>query len=82
MTATGTDIYDRHQTRREVLILASDLHPGDSGAALVDPNGEAVGVAFAIAPDRDGVAYALAIEELQAVLQGDLTSVVDTGPCL
>jgi S1-C subfamily serine protease len=82
VTATGTDIYDRHQTRREVLILASDLHPGDSGAALVDPSGEAVGVAFAIAPDRAGVAYALAIEELEAVLQGDLTSEVDTGPCL
>jgi S1-C subfamily serine protease len=82
VTATGTDIYDRDQTRREVLILASDLEPGDSGAALVDPDGEVVGVAFAIAPDRDGVAYALAIEELEAVLQGDLTSTVDTGPCL
>lgn len=82
VTATGTDIYDRNQTRREVLILASDLQAGDSGAALVDPDGRAVGVAFAIAPDRDGVAYALAMEELEAVLRGDLTSTVDTGPCL
>ena len=74
MTATGTDIYDRNQTRREVLILSSDLHPGDSGAALIDPTGEVVGVAFAIAPDRAGVAYALAMEELEAVLHGDLTT--------
>jgi S1-C subfamily serine protease len=82
ITATGTDIYDRDRTRREVLVLAADLQPGDSGAALVDPQGQVVGVAFAIAPDRPGVAYALAMEELEAVLQGDLTTPVDTGACL
>jgi S1-C subfamily serine protease len=80
--ATGTDIYDEAQTRREVLVLASELQPGDSGAALVDPDGEVVGVAFAIAPDRPGVSYALAMSELEAVLQGDLSRPVDTGGCL
>jgi S1-C subfamily serine protease len=80
--ARGTDIYDRNTTEREVLVLASALRPGDSGAALVDLEGRVVGVAFAIAPDRDGVAYALALEELEAVLAGDLGSEVDTGPCV
>ena len=80
--ATGTDIYDAERTERKVLILASNLAPGDSGAALIDPQGRVVGVAFAIAPDRPGVAYALDIEELQAVLAGDLSRPVDTGPCL
>ena len=82
VTATGTDIYDQNRTEREVLILSSALRPGDSGAALVDPAGNAVGVAFAIAPDRPGVAYALAMSELDAVLAGDLSTAVDTGPCL
>lgn len=82
LTAIGTDIYDRRRTRREVLVLAADLKPGDSGAALVDPSGRVVGVAFAIAPDRSGVSYALAVEELDAVLAGDLSSSVDTGGCL
>jgi S1-C subfamily serine protease len=82
LTATGTDIYDHDRTRREVLVLAADLKPGDSGAALVDPAGRVVGVAFAIAPDRPGVSYALAMEELDAVLAGDLGSPVDTGGCL
>lgn len=82
VTATGTDIYDRNRTQREVLILSSALRPGDSGAALVDPSGTVVGVAFAIAPDRPDVAYALATEELEAVLAGDLSRPVDTGPCL
>lgn len=80
--ATGTDIYDRKRTEREVLVLASVLHPGDSGAALIDPTGTVVGVAFAIAPDRGEVAYALAIDELEPVLAGDLSRPVDTGPCL
>ena len=48
--AVGRDLYDSKETRRQVLILASDLAPGDSGAALVDPQGKVVGVAFAIAP--------------------------------
>lgn len=82
VAATGTDIYDDERTERQVLILASSLAPGDSGGALIDARGRVVGVAFAIAPDRPGVAYALDIEELEAVLAGDLSRVVDTGPCL
>jgi hypothetical protein len=41
-----------------------------------------VGVAFAIAPDRPQTAYALTTDELRAVLQNDLTTPADTGPCL
>ena len=80
--AQGTDIYDRSRTEREVFFLATDLAPGDSGSALVDPDGEVVGVAFAIAPDQDGVGYALTDQEVRAVLDLDLDAVVDTGPCL
>jgi S1-C subfamily serine protease len=82
VTATGTDIYDRNRTTREVLVLAADLEPGDSGSALIDPDGDVVGVVFAIALDRPGVAYALDMPELEAVLAGDLSRPVDTGPCL
>jgi S1-C subfamily serine protease len=80
--AVGRDLYDERSTRRSVLVLAADLAPGDSGGPLVDPVGTVVGVAFAIAPDRSGTAYALAVEELRAVLASPLDGVVDTGPCL
>lgn len=80
--AVGTDIYDRQRSERMVLILASQLRPGDSGSALVDGAGNVIGVAFAIAPDDPNVAYGLDVVELQAVLAGDLATPVETGPCL
>jgi uncharacterized membrane protein required for colicin V production len=82
INAVGRNIYGSGTSSREVLVLASHLAPGDSGSALVDPQGQVVGVAFAIAPDKPGVAYALAIEELEAVLAGDLSQRRDTGGCL
>lgn len=67
--ADGRDIYDEVDTRRQVFILAASLSPGDSGGALVDQEGLVVGVAFAIAPDRPGTAYALTGQELDAVMR-------------
>jgi S1-C subfamily serine protease len=81
INAVGRDIYGTGVTTRDVLELRASLRPGDSGSALVSPAGTVVGVAFAIAPDRADVAYALATDELQAVLSGDLVRAVDTGPC-
>lgn len=80
--AVGRDLYDRRDTRRQVLILASALAPGDSGAAVIDPSGSVVGVAFAIAPDQPGTAYALSVEELRGALTAPRAADVDTGPCL
>jgi S1-C subfamily serine protease len=82
VTAVGRDLYDEHETRRQVLILAADLAPGDSGAALVDPTGTVVGVAFAIAPDRPGTSYALDTSELRAALSAPRRAGTDTGDCL
>lgn len=79
--AVGRDLYGDGPTRRHVLILASQLAPGDSGAALVDGAGSVVGVAFAIAPDRSGTAYALDSEELLDALAAP-RGPTDTGPCL
>ncbi len=80
--ATGVDLYGTSRVRREIHILASDLEPGDSGAAVVDTGGNVVGVAFAIAPDQPATAYALSSDELRAVLAVPRGNAVDTGPCL
>lgn len=80
--ATGSDIYGRTGVDREVLVLSAALRPGDSGAALVAPDGTVVGVAFAIAPDRSGVAYALSTTELRSVLDTVGPAPVASGACL
>lgn len=82
LIAVGRDIYDRNDTRRHIFVLASNLRPGDSGAAFVDKKGQVVGVAFAIAPDKPGVSYALTDKELTPVLAAPGTTAVSTGGCL
>lgn len=82
VNALGRDLYGSSTTRRDVLVLAADLAPGDSGGALVDTDGDVIGVAFAIAPDRSSTAYALAASELRTVLSRPRGAVVDTGACL
>lgn len=66
--ARGRDIYNDAPVVRNVHILAADLHPGDSGGPMVDPSGAVVAMAFAVAPDRPDVAYALDMSEVRAVL--------------
>lgn len=82
VNAVGRDLYGTTSTRREVFVLAAELAQGDSGGALVDAGGEVVGVAFAIAPDRPGTAYALTADELRAVLALPRRQAVSSGPCL
>ena len=82
VSALGRDLYDSHDTERDVFILASDLMPGDSGGALVDQTGTVLGVAFAIAPDRPGTSYALTAKEIRTILGAAGSRGVSTGPCL
>ncbi len=81
ITATGRDIYGTRQTTRRVLELASSLVPGDSGSPVVDQGGQVVGVAFGVATDQPGLAYALAPSELLAVMAGPHAAKVATGAC-
>lgn len=67
-TAAGRDIYGDTRSERTVLFLAGELQRGDSGSPLLDVDGQVGGVVFAISPDEPTVAYALDLEELDAVL--------------
>lgn len=65
---TGRDIFDLAPAERDVLFLAADLQRGDSGSAVLDPEGAVVGVVFAVSPDRASTAYALDRRELERFL--------------
>lgn len=80
--AVGRDLYDAQRTTRDVFVLAAELRPGDSGAAVVDTGGRVIGVAFAIAPDQAATAYALTSDEVGAVLAAPRGAAAPTGPCL
>ena len=82
VSAQGRDLYGDKAIRRQILVLAASLAPGDSGGALVDTGGRVVGVAFAVAPDKPATAYALASEELRAVLEVPRGNQVDTRDCI
>jgi S1-C subfamily serine protease len=82
LTATGRDIYDEARISRDVYSIAAHLQGGDSGAPLVTPDGAVVGMTFAVAPDRDAVAYALTATEILSALDVDLNRPAETGTCL
>ena len=82
INATGRDIYGSSKTERKVLEVSATLRPGDSGSALVNQQGEVIGIAFAIARDTPNVAYALTPSEVQATLATTGTQTVSTGSCL
>jgi S1-C subfamily serine protease len=82
VTADIGDIYDRPSTPRQILVLNSQIDPGDSGAPLVNSAGKVVGVAFAVSNLRQATAFAVASEELASVLARPRGGPVSTGPCL
>ncbi len=49
---------------------------------MVREDGIVIGVAFAVAPDRSSVGYALTSDELEAVLASPHNTAVSTGRCL
>jgi hypothetical protein len=82
LIARGWDLYATHFVRRQVLVLAADLRPGDSGSAVVDTHGAVVGVAFAISLSTEDMAFAVKTSELRHVLAANSTRPVSTGDCL
>ncbi|HWC10133.1 MAG TPA: trypsin-like peptidase domain-containing protein, partial [Acidimicrobiales bacterium] len=82
LTAKGYDLYATRLVRRDVLVLAADLRPGDSGSAVVDPSGAVVGVAFAISLSTEDMAFAITSDELEEVLATNRGTPVGTGQCL
>ncbi len=82
VTVDVGDIYDQGPAVRRLLVLSARIHPGDSGAPLVNGAGQVVGVTFATAVQRPSTAFAIASEDLAPVLSRPRAGRVSTGPCL
>lgn len=81
VNGVGRDIYGRGPTERALYFLAAELRSGDSGAPMIDQDGRAVGVVFAVSPDVPTVAYALTSAELRSVLAAERVP-GDAGRCI
>ncbi len=82
LDAFGRDIYDEARVRRNILVLAAQLEPGDSGGPLIAPDGALIGVSFAVAPDQPDTSYAIRTEDVQALLLATrVREPVAVGPC-
>ncbi|HSW99208.1 MAG TPA: MarP family serine protease [Candidatus Saccharimonadales bacterium] len=82
-TATGRNIYNDGQTRRDVYSVKGDVEHGNSGGPVIGQDGAVIGVVFAKSTSYSNVGYALTmhqvISEFNAV-HGN-TQAVGTGSC-
>jgi S1-C subfamily serine protease len=64
------DLYDQSgpTSNRNVLFLAARLQAGDSGSPLVNAEGRAIGVAFAISRKDANLAFALTVGDVKRVV--------------
>jgi S1-C subfamily serine protease len=81
--AQGRDIYSERLVSRAVYVLASSVHPGNSGGPFVDTDGVVRGMIFAASASRQDEAYALAGAEVRRAYDAGRarTSGVSTGRC-
>jgi S1-C subfamily serine protease len=61
-------VASKERIERRSWLLAARIEAGDSGAALVDPSGTVVGVAYATTTRGSSVAYAVRAERLEALI--------------
>jgi S1-C subfamily serine protease len=82
-TITGPAIDDSTEVTREVYTIRGLVRRGNSGGPLMSPNGDVLGVIFAVARDNRNQGYALTAAEAAgaAKLGTDRTRAVATGGC-
>ena len=82
--ATGHDIYDQAQVRREIVELRAAIEPGDSGGPLILEDGTIGGLVFAESRTDPDVGYALSPVAISIRVSPAIgrTGAVDVGRCI
>jgi S1-C subfamily serine protease len=62
--AQGRDIYNQNLVTRQIFVLQSSVHPGNSGGPLIDMQGHVLGMVFATSASDPTQAYALTDDEI------------------
>lgn len=82
--AKGQDIYNQEETLRRVLSLQANVVQGNSGGAVVNTQGEVVGIVFATSTTYNNIGYALASEAVRKDVLWAITTTkpLATQPCV
>lgn len=82
-TATGSNIYDKGSTTRQVYEVEANIIPGNSGGPLINTNGTVVGVVFAQSTQYNEVGYALVTQPIVNIINNTSANspAVSTGNC-
>jgi S1-C subfamily serine protease len=72
--------YGQGPVTRQLTSLRGEVHSGNSGGPLVDPDGQGMGTVFAATTSGKPGGYAVPNGVVVAAL-GDTTGAVSTGPC-
>jgi len=83
ITATGANIYNSGNVRRDVYSLYATVLQGNSGGPLLSPDGKVYGVVFAKSLEDEHTGYALTAEEVKSDMNAGLQTnkAVRTGAC-
>ncbi|MFL6116900.1 MAG: MarP family serine protease [Catenulispora sp.] len=83
ITATGADIYNGGNVRREVFSLYAQVQQGNSGGPLLSTDGRVLGVVFAKSLEDKNTGYALTAKEVASDAQSGLSATrpVNTQAC-
>lgn len=77
----GTDIYGKDNVQREIYVLRTQVREGDSGAAMITPDGKVAGMVFAVSESDPSAGYALTAQEIASFSKVTAVQAVDTGEC-
>lgn len=77
------DIYGSSVDMREVLTLAAEVQPGNSGGPFLALDGNVAGLVFARSANTEGIGYALSAAQLAAITAdaASLSAPVSSGTC-
>lgn len=82
LAITIEDIYIEDTGVRSGIEIGGDIEVGNSGAAVVDAEGEVIGIVYASSRERDQVAFATDVTEIADLLATIATTDVDNGRCI
>jgi len=81
ISVTIDDIYRHATAHRSAIELNAKIVNGDSGAGVLDGNGDVVGVIYAMSRTRPGVAFALDDRQILSILDAVRSGEVPNGHC-